>query len=223
MRLFVHDYAGHPFAFELSRELARRGHVVRHAYFAGDQGPKGETGRRQDDPEGFSIAPLSLDRPYSKTDLIRRHRMDGQYGRVAAAALSDFRPDLVLAANTPLNALPAMQKAAADSGARFTLWLQDSFGLAAAALLKDRWRGAGRAVGAVYLAWERAMLRRADGVVAISDDFLPYLDGAGVAAAKIAVIPNWGPLSAIPQRSKDNAWTARHGLRGKRVLAYTAP
>jgi len=31
MRLLIHDYAGHPFQVQLSRELARRGHSVTHA------------------------------------------------------------------------------------------------------------------------------------------------------------------------------------------------
>ena len=32
MRIFVHDYAGHPFQIELSRSLAARGHLVEHTY-----------------------------------------------------------------------------------------------------------------------------------------------------------------------------------------------
>src|SRR4051794_22057325 len=31
MKLLVHDYSGHPFQVELSRELARRGHEVTHS------------------------------------------------------------------------------------------------------------------------------------------------------------------------------------------------
>ena len=32
MRVLVHDFSGHPFQVELSRELARRGHEVTHSY-----------------------------------------------------------------------------------------------------------------------------------------------------------------------------------------------
>ncbi len=31
MRILVHDYSGHPFQAQLSRELARRGHDVVHS------------------------------------------------------------------------------------------------------------------------------------------------------------------------------------------------
>jgi colanic acid biosynthesis glycosyl transferase WcaI len=221
MRIFIHDYAGHPFQFELSRELARRGHVVRHAYFAGDQGPKGETARSADDPEGLSVLPIDLGVTYSKTNLIRRHRLDGRYGRLAAAALAQFEPDVALVANTPLNALRTLQTASAHRGTWFALWLQDSFGLAAAALLKDRWGGVGRLASAYYQASERDVLRRVDQIIAISEDFIPYLRRVGVAADRIAVIPNWGPLSGVGPRPKDNDWSTRHGLQGKLVFAYT--
>jgi len=32
LKIVVHDYSGHPFQVELSRELARRGHTVHHCY-----------------------------------------------------------------------------------------------------------------------------------------------------------------------------------------------
>ena len=48
MRILVHDYAGHPFQVQLSRELARRGHEVRHAYASALQTPRGELVKRED-------------------------------------------------------------------------------------------------------------------------------------------------------------------------------
>ena len=57
-RIAVHDYCGHPFQFELSREFARRGHEVRHFFFPEDAGPKGATRRSPDDPAGFSVEPV---------------------------------------------------------------------------------------------------------------------------------------------------------------------
>ena len=37
-RILVHDWAGYPYPVEVSRELARRGHTVRHLHFMGMQG-----------------------------------------------------------------------------------------------------------------------------------------------------------------------------------------
>jgi colanic acid biosynthesis glycosyl transferase WcaI len=221
MRIFLHDYPGHPFVLELSRELARRGHVVRHAYFAADQGPKGQVERLPGDPETFSIQPISIRGAYSKSNLVRRHMLDGVYGVAAARALTAFRPDVVLIGQTPPNALGPLQRAARRTGAGFILWLQDVFGLAAAALLSDRWGGAGRLAAMHYQALERRILRRSDHIIAISADFLPYLAQAGVSPANVSVIPNWGPLSAIPPRPRRNRWSDRHGLSDKTVFTYT--
>ena len=47
MRILVHDYSGHPFQAQLSRELARRGHDVVHstctAYVSGKGNLAGDT------------------------------------------------------------------------------------------------------------------------------------------------------------------------------------
>jgi colanic acid biosynthesis glycosyl transferase WcaI len=221
MRIFVHDYAGHPFALELSRELARRGHTVRHAYFAADIGPKGRTERLDEDGEHFSVEPIAIRQSYSKADLVRRHFLDGLYGVAAGQAIARFQPDVVLAANTPLNALNGLQRASRRGGARFVLWLQDVFGLAAGTLVRDRWAGAGWLAALHYEALERGVLRRSDHVVVITPDFLPYVTGAGAAAERVTVIPNWGPLSLVEPRPKVNPWSVRHGTADKRVLAYT--
>ena len=103
-RIAIHDYCGHPFQFELSRELARRGHEVRHFYFAGDMGPKGNTERSSDDPEGFSVEAISLPRSYSKSNLIRRRQADVLYGRLASRRISAFAPHVTISGNTPLEA-----------------------------------------------------------------------------------------------------------------------
>ncbi len=41
MKALVHDYSGHPFQVQLSRELARRGHEVTHSYCAAYVSGKG--------------------------------------------------------------------------------------------------------------------------------------------------------------------------------------
>ena len=55
MKILVHDYAGHPFQVQLSRELASRGHTVRHAYAGGLQTPRGELQKRESDPDNALI------------------------------------------------------------------------------------------------------------------------------------------------------------------------
>src|SRR5215469_2641943 len=123
-RIAIHDYCGHPFQFELSRELARRGHEVRHFYFAEDLGPKGATQRSPNDPAGFSVEAISIERPYSKSNLIQRRQADILYGKLAGDRIAAFAPDATISGNTPLEAQAPILKHAHRVGSSFIFWMQ---------------------------------------------------------------------------------------------------
>src|SRR5580698_9298150 len=96
LHIAVHDYAGHVFQFDLSRALARRGHVVRHFFFADDIGPKGPSQTGPDDPPTLSIEPISIGVPYSKDNFLQRRNGDLRYGAIAAQRIAAFKPDVVI-------------------------------------------------------------------------------------------------------------------------------
>lgn len=220
-RIAVHDYCGHPFQFALSRELARRGHEVRHFFFVEDAGPKGATERLPDDPSGFSVEPISIGRPYSKTNLLRRRRDDVLYGRLAAQRIEAFAPSVTISGNTPLEAQASIMKSARRVDSAFVFWMQDFYSLAAAKILRRKIPVAGHVVGAYYKHLEAQMLRQSDGIVLISEDFRDALRSLGVGGDKTAIIPNWGALDELPLRPKNNAWARHHGFADKFVFLYS--
>jgi colanic acid biosynthesis glycosyl transferase WcaI len=220
MRIAVHDYAGHPFQFQLTRALARRGHDARHFYYGDDVGPKGADASG-DDPPTYSSQPLSIGGAYSKANFLQRLAGDVRYGAVAAAAITEFQPDVVISGNTPLDAQAQILRAARRSGAGFVFWMQDFFSLAVARLLGRRWLGAGALVAARYRRLEKRLLRASDAVVLISEDFQPPLRGFGLEPGKVFVIPNWGALDEIPVTDKASAWAAAQGLADKVVFLYS--
>jgi colanic acid biosynthesis glycosyl transferase WcaI len=211
VRIVVHDYAGHPFQTDLSRELAGRGHTVRHMFFAGDQGPKGAMRRKADDPPGFSVEPIAIGRDYLKRDFVGRWRNDRAYGVAAASRIGAWAPDLVISGNTPLDAQGTIQAGARRAGAVFVNWIQDFYGLAIERLIAGRWLGAGRLAADHYRRMERRQLERSDAIVLISDDFRRWLP-AGAARRPCAVIANWGPIGDLAERPKVNPWSLAHGL-----------
>jgi len=221
VRIAVHDFVGHPFQFELSQALARRGHTVRHFFFAEDIGPKGPRTVGPDDPPTLSIEPISLRAPYSKTNFARRRAGDILYGRQAAASIAAFAPDVVISGNTPLDAQELILSRARADGAAFVFWMQDFYSLAVDRLLGKRWLGAGRLVAQHYHRIERRQLQLSDGVVLISEDFASQLEQFQIPPEKVSVIPNWGALDSIPLRPKANAWAKRHGLDDKFVFLYS--
>jgi colanic acid biosynthesis glycosyl transferase WcaI len=221
LRIAVHDYCGHPFQFELSRELARRGHQVRHFFFVEDAGPKGNSQRCPSDPPGFSVEPISIGRPYSKTNLIQRRQADLRYGKTAARRIADFAPEIVISGNTPLEAQASLLGSARRAGVPFVFWMQDFYSLAADKILRRKLPVLGGIIAAYYRHLEASMLRQSDGVVLISRDFTPALEKLGVDKDKLVVIPNWGALSELPLRPKNNAWSKACGLSDKFVFLYS--
>ncbi len=220
-RLAVHDDGGHPFQLELSRELARRGHKVRHFFFAGDAGPKGATERLPGDPGGFSVEPISIGSSYSKTNLIRRRQADVLYGRLAGRRIEAFAPTVTISGNTPLEAQASIVDSADRAGSAFVFWMQDYYSLAAARILQWKLPLLGHAVAAYYRHLEARLLNRSDRVVVISEDFLGVLRELGAQGSKADVIPNWGALTEVPRRPKSNAWAAAHGFADKFVFLYS--
>lgn len=220
-KIFLHDYAGHPFQAELSRALAARGHELTHAYFEGDAGPKGALARIDGDAPTLAFRPVSIGEPYSKTSFAKRRFQDLRYGKAAAQAILEARPQIVVSGNTPTESQVHVHRAARQVGARFIYWCQDFYSIAVSKILSKKIPVVGAGVGLYYVALERAQMRDSDAVILITEDFAPQTKAWGVDQTKLHVIPNWGAIDQIPLLSKANAWAEEHGFGGKTVFMYT--
>jgi glycosyltransferase involved in cell wall biosynthesis len=222
MRIFVHDYAGHPFQIELSRELAARGHDVLHAYCASlVTTPHGALNPSPDDPDSLVIKPLSLGEPLEKFKFIKRFRQENAYGDLAAAQIRSFAPDVVLSGNAPLDAQKRVLKASRSVGSRFVYWVQDLVGIATQRLLRRRWMGLGAMIGMHYARLERTLLQQSDHSVVISSDFLPVLESFGIGTEAVTVIENWAPLGEVAPQPRDNRWSTEKGFGASLRFLYS--
>ncbi len=224
MRLLIHDYAGHPFAVQLSRELAKRGHTVFHAYAGELQTPRGELQRKEGDAAGFSIQEVAMSPDYTKYkySFRRRRGMEIAYGKNLGALISSWKPEAVLSANTPTESQQPALEAAKRSGARFLMWHQDFYSIAVDKLVRKRIPVLGALIGGYYRWMERRQLRGSDHIVAITADFVPIMEKEfGISREKVSVIPNWAPLETLPVQAKDNEWSRSQGLHDRFVYLYT--
>lgn len=212
MKILVHDYAGHPFQVDLSRELASRGHQVTHAYFHGDQGPKGRLHRSSSDPVGLSFQGVSLPRPYDKASFVKRRFDDVAYGKGVAHLILSLRPDLVISGNTPTEAQSAIVKASRTSDASFVFWVQDFYSIAVSKLLRKKMGAVGSAIGGYYRFLERGQFASSDAIVVITDSFADVAKNWVSRKDKIFTIENWGTLNEIAPLPKHNDWARHHGL-----------
>lgn len=218
LRLFVHDFVGHPFAPQLSRTLAARGHEVVHGYCGGVATGRGAVQLQPDDPASLRFLDVSSV-PFERYAPIGRLKSEVLYGRLLAAYVREMAPDAVLSANCPLAAQQLLWRAAGSVGARRVYWLQDFLGRGTRAVLHGRSPLLGWTFGAGWEALEARLLRRADHIVVITDAFESELARRRV-RTPTTVIPNWTPLDEVPQRPKDNPWSREHGLAERPVAVY---
>jgi colanic acid biosynthesis glycosyl transferase WcaI len=212
MRLLLHDYGGYAFPYQLSLELARRGHFVCHAYCADLVATPPGVPEEAEEPINLSVEPISLGAPIQKYDFFTRWRQERAYGRLIARYARDFGPDAVLSANTPLDAQRRLQAVCSHEGIGFVFWLQDLLGLAAHNILRDRIPVAGALIGRYYLRTERRLLQRSQAVVAITPAFKTLLAEWGISPGMTHIIENWAPLDRLPVGEKTNAWSKAAGL-----------
>ena len=99
MNIAINDYGGFPFPFDLSRELVRRGHQVRHSYSMSSGGPISVP--QSSLQNGLEIQGLGIG-PANKDDLLKRWYQELRYGREFVEKLDQRPPKLILSANTKL-------------------------------------------------------------------------------------------------------------------------
>lgn len=222
MRILINDFCGHAFPLEMSRELARRGHTVLHAYFADNTStPKGHTQVRKGDPKGLMIEGLHISRGFSKHSLLTRRQADIEYGKVSALRVEQFRPDVVVSANMPLDAQAILQRSARRYNARFIFWLQDVYCLAARFVLQRKARLLAWAGGAYFEWLEKKLLRKSDAIICISPGFAEILKGWGIEGPNVHVMENWAPLDEVQPQPKKNSWALEQGVADKFCFMYS--
>ena len=219
LRVVVHDYVGHPFQVQLSRELARRGMEVLHLHCASFRTGKGAIEDAGD--EGLGIEGVALNREFARYSPGTRFRQEREYGSKASARIREFLPDVVLSANTPLFAQKRLLAETKRLGSRFVFWQQDILGIGIRKVLQQRYGRLGAAIGNRFIALERSLLLASDAIAVISDGFLPTLERLEIPTDKIYVIENWAPIDELPLRPRGNEWARKHDLVGKRVVLYS--
>ncbi len=221
MRILVNDYAGHPFELQLSRELARRGHTVLHTYFAAFQTPKGSVDDAAKSHPLLTIQPITIGREFSQHSALSRRSADHTYGRKLCQQVFDFAPDVVISANTPLDAQNLLQAATHQQGAKFIFWMQDLLSLAIEFVLQKKGVPFSALAGKIYSRLEKKLLRKSDGIVCIAPEFRDGLRKWGIEDEKIFVIENWAPLDEISPLPRQTAFSKEHYLDGTFCFMYS--
>ncbi len=218
MRILLHDYSGHPFQAQLSRELARRGHDVVHSTCAAYISGKGNLAADAD--AGLRFVTIGDTAVVKKEAYFARLVQETRLGFELARQVRREKPDVAMFANLPIPVLVVVASALKRLRIPWVLWHQD---VTAVALKSFAAGGVSTGMGIaakVFEQGEKWSARRASAVVVIADSFMRVHEEWGT-AGKVTVIPNWAPLDEIVPVARDNAWSATHGLTGRRTVLYS--
>lgn len=221
MRILLHDYCGHPFQVQLSRNLARRGHTAWHLFSSSFQTPHGALAKRNGDPASFDVCGISLSEPFNKYSFIKRRKQEIEYGRLVSEEVDRLHPDVVISANMPIEAQKRLVGKCRLRAIKFIFWAQDFYSVAVSKILRKKLPIVGDAIGWAYMRLERSLLKKSDEIVVITEDFRPLMERWGVDQKKIHVIENWAPLDEVPPMSKNNDWSRKHELDDKFCFLYS--
>jgi len=221
MRILVHDYVGHPFQPQLSRELAARGHEVLHVYCGSFSTPRGTMVKQPSDAPGFDVEAIDLGEEIPKNGFIRRFQLETKYGRRLVEVIRRFQPEVVLSGNTPSIPQWRVVRHCKQQGIRYVNWVQDIYGIAAYQLLKRRIPVVGHLVGKYFIALDRKSARNSDALVVITEDFIPVFQNWGIDRERIHVIHNWAVLKELDLQPRENEWSRQFSFGEGPRFIYT--
>jgi colanic acid biosynthesis glycosyl transferase WcaI len=218
MRILLHDYSGHPFQVELSRELSRRGHQVTHSYCDAYTSGKGHL--TAEPGETIRFDPIGVGTVIAKMSFGKRLVQELRFGLELTRQVRRTRPDVVMASNVPIPTLMILAFVLRLRRIPWVLWHQDVQAVAIRSFAGSKLSKAFTVVATLIGAGEKWCARRAAAVVVIADSFVDVHRRWGT-AAKTTVIPNWAPLQEIRPVTRANDWSHEHGLDDTRTLLYS--
>jgi glycosyltransferase involved in cell wall biosynthesis len=218
MRILLHDYSGHPFQVELSRELSRRGHDVTHSYCDAYTSGKGHLAAEQG--ETIRFEPIGVGVVIAKMSFGKRLLQELRFGGELVRQVRRTRPDVVMASNVPIPTLVILAFVLRLRGIPWVLWHQDVQAVAIRSFAGSKLSRSFAVVATLIGAGEKWCSRRAAAVVVIADSFVDVHRRWGT-AEKTTVIPNWAPLDEIRPVTRSNDWSHEHGLDEVSTLLYS--
>lgn len=218
MRILVHDYSGHPFQVELSRELSRRGHVVTHSYCEAYLSGKGHL--VAEPGESITFESIGAGVVVEKSSFVRRLLLELRWGIDLARQVRRNKPDVALLSNVQIPTLIVFAIAMVFVRVPWVLWHQDVYSVAIRSFVGGKLSRSFGVVADCFALGERFCSRRAAAIVAIAPSFVPVHESWGT-ADKVTVIPNWAPLDEIYPVERKNDWAVENELDNTLTLLYS--
>jgi len=217
LKIIIHDYAGHPFQYDLSIELANRGYQITHIYFYNDIGPKREFKKII---KNLKIVPIKM--TYTKDNFVKRFFLDFKYSSKLLNYIKSNESDVIISGNSPSFIQYNLAKYCNHNNIKFINWVQDIYSLAVIEILKKKFSHFGKIVGYIFKYIDHLTFRLSSHNIIISNKFLKPLEKFKVNTKNISVIENWGNLKDVKIVRKNNDFSKKFNLLyNKFRIVYT--
>ena len=199
IKIIIHDYAGHPFQLELSKQLSNKFNVY-HFYYQNDYGPKANF--KNDNKDRLNIKGIGKTISYNKNKFIDRFFKDLEYGKEVSRYISEIKPDVVISGNCPTLAQEYIVKTCQKNNSKCIIWVQDFYSHAVKLLLKKKLSFFSFPISFLFEYLEKKQLQKANKLIIISNDWEQKLLSWNINNEKIKYIPNWGDIKNIEYLEK---------------------
>ena len=216
MKIVIHDYAGHPFQFDLSKKLANMGFDVTHIYTTSSGGPKAGF-KSYKHLEVIDIQVNKID----KAKFLKRRNQEKKYGDILVKNIERIKPDIVVSANTPLDAQKKLSEFCVKHNIHFIFWLQDIISIAMRSILKKKIGFVGDIITNYYRSIEIQAITISSHIIVIAEDFKDVVIAWGIEDDKVTTLPNWAPIEELPVLPKVNEFSKSYDLDDKFVVLYS--
>ena len=199
IKIIIHDYAGHPFQLELSKQLSNK-FIVYHFYYQNDYGPKADF--KNTNKDRLNIKGIGKTISYNKKKFIDRFFKDLEYGKELSKHISEIKPDVVISGNCPTLAQEYIIRSCQKNNSKCIIWVQDFYSHAVRLLLKKKLSFFSFPISFLFEYLEKKQLQKANNLIIISNDWEQKLLSWNINNEKIKYIPNWGDIKNIEYLEK---------------------
>ena len=193
-KIIIHDYAGHPFQLELSKELSKKFKIY-HIYFKNDYGPKGDFNKTLE--ENLIVEGIGENINYNKGNFFTRFVKDIIYGKLLEKKIRQIKPDIVISGNCPILSQEIILKSCKLNKSKFFFWVQDFYSIAAKKILFEKFYLFSLPITLIFDFIEKRQFKSSNKIIIISEDFKEELNKWKINSKNIFTIPNWGNLNEI--------------------------
>lgn len=218
--IHLHDFGGHGFPAELSRELASLNFQICHCFSGDYVSGKGNISLAQTDPVNLEFVKIETGTNFNKHSFMNRICYELLYAFKLRAHLREKKYDFLILCNTP----PIISFFVSLFVTKNSLitWHQDIWSLAVIDELRRRKLFFSSKLLKILSFPEYISLKKSIAIVAISEDFKDFYSLLKLSTESIFYVENWAPTNLIFPEKRNNEWSRTNLTKnGARRILYS--